>query len=67
MKRREATAHPIHGFQLLVSPDDPGVALLLLKTDKGRTAYAAYREVLETMAESFLRVAASLPRRTPPQ
>ena len=64
MEREEAFAYPIHGYQIVASPDDLSVAILMFETEKGPTAYAAYREILETMAASFLKVAATLPRRT---
>jgi hypothetical protein len=64
MARKEVMAYPLLGFQVAKNPQRPTLAVVMFHTERGTDAYAAYREILEQIAESFLRVAATLPRKS---
>jgi hypothetical protein len=54
---------PLLGYSLTVAPDQPALAILQMRGDRGANYYAMYRETLEDMGPAFLDAAKTLPRR----
>jgi hypothetical protein len=58
----QAQAHSLMGYRLLGNQQQPTIAIIAFQTKQGDHFFAATREILEQLAESFQRQASKMPR-----
>ena len=55
MATEKAAAEPVKGFQLLKTPDQPTLAVLVMKTAAGEARYLVHGKALKDMSRCFAR------------
>ena len=63
MEHKEGIAYPLLGYDILANPAQPTLAVIAFQTATGTHLFAAYREILEQLAEAFRRHASQMPRK----